>query len=263
MISPMLCEPCEKIFDSPDYSFEVKYDGERAVLFIANGKLIIQNRRGVDISYRYPELSHIPNGKTATLDGEICLFDEQGRSDFDLLAQRSHLQKKFDIELRSQRMPVTFMAFDILSLEGQDLTKLPLIERREILYREFKTMPRFTIALPLIGSGLDLWEIVKQHNLEGLVAKHLQSPYLERRSPYWKKIKYEKTTDVTVTGYTVNNAGIRVHNDTGFGCQVTGFQHQAVKQRIDTQGHAVIEVKFLNLTKNNKLRMPTFKGLKG
>ena len=155
------------------------------------------------------------------------------------------------------------MAFDILNFDNQDLTALPLIERREILYREFKRQPFFNLALPLIGNGIDLFEHeVKQYNLEGLVAKHLQSPYVERRSPYWKKIKYEKTTDVIVTGYTVNPAGIRVENDSGFGCQVTGFQHKEVKERIDTQGHAVIEVKFLNLTKNNKLRMPTYKGMK-
>lgn len=280
MIEPMLCEGSE-LFDDDDYSFEIKWDGERAILFIANGKVEIQNRRGKTITYRYPELQAISGkieaeaeatgrlkrvldltGRQATLDGEIVVLRD-GRSDFDLLAQRSHLEKKFDIELRSKKIPVTFMAFDILNIEGQDLTREPLRKRQQILIEEFKEIDGiFRHSAPLIGKGSDLFQMVKSRNLEGLVAKHRESPYVQRRSPYWKKIKYEKTADVTVTSYTVNNAGIRVANDSGFGCQVAGYHAPLLKQIIDAQGFAVIEVKFLNLTPNGKLRMPTYKGVK-
>lgn len=281
-MNPMLCETSD-IFDDEDYSFEIKWDGERAILFIANGKVEIQNRRGKMITYRYPELQAISGratpsnnysdgrtkrivdvelGKTATLDGEIIVLTE-GRSNFDLLAQRSHLENKFDIELRSAKIPVTFMCFDILNLEGQDLTGEPLRKRQQILFSEFKEIDGiFKHSAPLIGTGEELFEMVKQRNLEGLVAKHRASPYLQRRSPYWKKIKYEKTADVTVTSYTVNNAGIRVANDSGFGCQASGYHAPLLKQIIDTEGFAVIEIKYLNLTPNGKYRMPTYKGVK-
>ncbi len=270
MIAPMLCKP-EKPFNDNRYSFEIKYDGERALLFLANGKLTIQNRRGDDVTYRYPELKEIANGKAATLDGEVVIFDETGKSSFDLLAQRSHIQRKFDIEIRSKKLPVVYVCFDILSFDGQDITRLPLSERRSILYREFKPIFngkieifRWSLPLDKEGKGIALFEQAKELNLEGLVAKLDSSPYLPgKRSPYWKKMKNIKTADVTVTAYRINPSGIRVENADGFGCQVAGYHAKPVKERIDKQGYAVIEVNYLNLTAaNNRMRMPTYKGLK-
>lgn len=275
-MEPMLCESAT-IFDDDAYEFEVKWDGERAILFIAQGRVKIQNRRGKDITFRYPELQKLGGAlenknfgrvvdmesKDAIIDGEIIMLDDAGNSDFQALGSRSHLEKRFDIELRSALAPVTFVAFDLLSLEGQDLTQEPLSKRRLILAKEFPSNGRLKLSEALKGKGPDLFRIAQNKNWEGLVAKRLDSPYVNRRSPYWLKIKNEKTEDITVTGYTVNNAGLRLHNDTGFGVQCAGAQSQGVKEIIDRQGYAIIEVKYLNRTKANKLRMPTFKGVKG
>lgn len=267
-VKPMLCESAEA-FDSDEYQFEVKYDGERAVLF-TNSTLLIQNRRGVDVTYRYPELKNVLNGKNAVLDGEIVVF-ENGVSSFDKLAQRSHLQKAFDIQLRMAKIPVTYVAFDILEIEGQDLKAMKLTDRKEILFREFKPIAglfEWGIPLDKEGKGVALFEMAKQKGLEGLIAKHIDSPYQEgRRSPYWKKIKNVKTVDLIVVRYTENNAGIRLESaDSGAfpstAIQCSGAQSKLVKHLIDKHGGAFVEVKYLNITEGGRLRMPTFKGLK-
>jgi ATP-dependent DNA ligase len=264
-VNPMLCEPAAA-FDDDNYLFEVKFDGERAVLFmIQNPKAvtIIQNRRGVDITYRYPEIQNLNFGRNAVLDGEIVVFDEQGVSNFDRLSQRSHLQKAFDIELRMKKIPVTFMAFDLLELDGEDLMQKPLHERKRLLYQEFAPIPgrfEFGLALDKEGKGKALFEMAKVRGLEGLVGKHIDSPYLQgKRSSYWKKIKNTKTVDVVFVKYEVNPAGIRLESADGTPCQCSGRQSHAVKAAIDRDGQVLVEVKYLNKTaKNDRLRMPTF-----
>lgn len=265
-ILPMLCEPSPP-FDDDNYSFEIKWDGERSVLFFEPGKLLIQNREGVDVTYRYPELQRLANGKNAILDGEICVISaNKPGGDFELLAQRSHLQKKFDIELRMTKLPVIFIGVDILSFDNTSLVDLPLIERREILYKYFPPVPPvFQWSLPLDkeGKGTILFEQAKAIPLEGIIGKRLDSPYLGRRSPYWKKCKILYTMDLEFKTYTVNNAGIRIEREDGIKVQVAGGNSRIVRKRIDERGSALIEVEYLNLTKNGKLRQPTFKTLKG
>jgi len=264
-IKPMLCEPSEA-FDSDKYLFEIKFDGERALFHFDKGSLIIQNRRGDDITFRYPEFFSLANGKQGIVDGEIVAFDSEGKSNFDLLAQRSHLQKQFDIAIRAKKIPLIFMAFDILKFDNEDLTKLPLTKRREILYKEFPpSIGLFQWSLPLDkeGRGIALFQMAKELDLEGIVAKHIDSPYVpNHRGAYWKKIKNVKTIDMIFTKYTINNAGIRIENEEGIAVQVAGKNAPAVKKEIDEKGVVLIEVKYLNKTKYGKLRMPTFKELK-
>jgi len=245
----------------------VKYDGDRAILFIANGKVIIQNRRGVDMTYRYPELQVIANGRNMVLDGEIVYFDEHGVSDFGKFAQRSHLQKAFDIELRMKAIPVTFVAFDLLELDGQEILSKPLHERKSMLYQ--CTTPiagvfAWSVPLDKEGKGRAIFEMAKRLGWEGIVGKHMDSPYLQgKRSPYWKKVKNVKTVDMVFVRYEINNAGIKLWAEDGITTvQCTGAQHWAVKKEIDEKGSALVEVKYLNLTENGRLRQPTFKALK-
>jgi ATP-dependent DNA ligase len=268
-ISPMLCQPSQP-FDDDDYSFEVKFDGERAILFFENGKVFIQNRKGNDITFRYPELQQLANGRRAILDGEIVVFDSLGKSDFNLLEQRSHLENRFDISLRMKTYPVTYVTFDTLSFDNEDLTNQPLSNRREILYKQFTPIVGvFQWSLPLDkeGRGKALFEDAKRLGLEGIVGKKIDSPYMiDRRSPFWKKCKIEKTVDMVFTKYTVNNAGIRVENEAGIAVQVSGYHAPAVKKEVDEKGSVLIEVIHRTVgsdrTKNGKLRMPTFKTMK-
>ena len=98
---------------TPDYLFEIKWDGERAIAFVENGKIVrLQNRRLQDVSTRYPEIigSSI-EAKEAILDGEIVFLDRDGKPSFSKLAQRSHVQDPFKIRLLSKAMPVTYVTF--------------------------------------------------------------------------------------------------------------------------------------------------------
>jgi ATP-dependent DNA ligase len=264
----MLCEPSPP-FDSDEYLFEIKWDGDRAIIHYANNDILIQNRRGEDVTFRYPELKNILPGfacRDAIVDGEICGLDENGKSRFTLVQQRSHLEKKFDIELRAKKIPMTFIAFDLLSYDDLDIRKLPLTGRRERLYDIFKPIPPFSLwslSCEKEGRGTLLFRQAEALGLEGIVGKKLDSPYLEgRRSPYWKKCKCQKTKDLWFSQYTVNNAGIRVEDENGNPCQVAGHWAREVKEKIDTQGKCLIEVKYLEETENGRLRQPTFKAMK-
>jgi ATP-dependent DNA ligase len=105
-----------------------------------------------------------------------------------------------------------------------------------------------------------LFQQAEKLGLEGIVGKLLSSPYLPgKRSPYWVKCKCEKVREMYFNKYTVNNAGIRVEDENEIAVQVSGHQSEAVKKEIDEKGKVLIEVKYLNVTENNRLRMPTFK----
>lgn len=278
MIAPMLCEPA-KAFDSDDYMIEVKWDGERALAHFDNGAITLQNRKGKDMTFRYPELQRAVVGmrcSSAILDGEIVVMQD-GKSKFNLLAQRSHLQNPFDIELRAKQIRVTFMAFDILECNGESVMGHQLEARKELLYAMTAPVPGiFMWSLPLDkeGRGTVWYEEARRQGIEGIIAKHRESPYLVgKRSPYWKKSKVERTMDLWFTRYTINNAGIKLETsnpqevdgtmiDAGITCQCTGRQAVAVKEALDRDGRALIEVKYMEITEANRLRMPTFKALK-
>jgi len=264
IVSPMLCEPAIP-FDSDEFSFEVKWDGERAIIHYGEGGIKIQSRKGDDVTFRYPELQNIKfECDSCILDGEVVVL-VCGKSSFGLLAQRSHLQKRFDISLRMKTIPVTYVAFDCLSFNGQDITQKPLCERRQYLYKAVKHSPgliEWSLPLDKEGKGKALYEMAKREGLEGIVAKPIDSPYIGGNRGIWKKCKCEKTVDMIFHRYTINNAGIRVENGDGIAVQVAGYQSRAVKKALDLNGEVVIEVKYLNVTENGRLRMPTFKAMK-
>jgi len=269
IIKPMLCQPTDHPFSNQDYLVEIKFDGERAILFWDGTSIRIQNRRGDDVTFRYPELQGIKEGlkcENGIFDGEIVCFDAKGKSKFGLIAQRSHLQNKFDIELRMKRIPVSFVAFDCLYVNGNDITKYTLHQRKDVLLNSFITMPPLSVwslALDREGNGIRLFKEAKFIGLEGIVIKHANSPYQEgKRSPYWKKIKCIESTEMLFDSYTINPAGVRVVNKEGIAVQVGGRDWKLVKQLIDAKGSVMVEVEYLNRTENGRLRQPVYKGVR-
>ena len=132
-IEPMLSYLSKHPFDSPNHIFEIKFDGTRTIAFL--GKTTrLQNRRFVDLTYRYPELQQLNRNikaKEAILDGEIVVF-QNGLPNFYKLQEREHQTKKFKINLLSEQMPAVYVTFDLLYLNGKKLITQPLIKRREI-----------------------------------------------------------------------------------------------------------------------------------
>ena len=200
---PMLAKASAP-FDNPNYLFEIKWDGERAIAFVEDGKIVrLQNRRLQDVSTRYPEIIGSPvEANEAILDGEIVLLEKDGKPSFSKLAQRSHVQDPFKIRLLSEVMPVTYVTFDILYRNGQALTSLPLRERKKflsIMMKQASILPIFFIE----GNGKTFFESVTSMGYEGIMAKRIDSPYLlGKRSDSWLKMKPQKSAICNVIGYT-------------------------------------------------------------
>jgi bifunctional non-homologous end joining protein LigD len=130
------------------------------------------------------------------LDGEIVIYDEKGNPSFALMQQRKHL-----------RPPPTYVAFDILDLEGRDLRRLPLSERRTLLLETVKEKGNLQ-TIPSTENGEALWNVVTARGLEGVMAKKKDSIYITGRSRAWLKIKLEKTVDCVIVGYATKTREI-------------------------------------------------------
>ena len=204
LVRPMLATLAERPEDGPDWLFEIKWDGVRAVAFMENGRVRLQSRNLRDVSSHYPELAGIASqfrARLAVLDGEIVSLDAEGRPSFERLQQRMNT---IPDTRRIEQFPVVYYVFDLLFLDGYDLRRVPLEQRKQALER---------ILLPTedapvrrsdhhIGEGHALWKTACQKGLEGIVGKRRQSLYVERRSPEWQKVKATRELECVVGGYT-------------------------------------------------------------
>jgi bifunctional non-homologous end joining protein LigD len=207
VIRPMLATLIEKPFDNPDWLFEIKWDGYRAVAFIEGGRARLVSRNQNDLSGQFPELTSLPtqlNADRAILDGEIVALDDQGRPSFSLMQQRTGFQpgKRRLPGRPSEKVPIIYYAFDLLYLDGFDLRRVTLEERKQLLQDRIKSgeLVHFSDHYP--ERGLDLFEAAKQRGLEGIVAKKRNSCYEERRSREWLKIKITQRQECVIGGYT-------------------------------------------------------------
>ncbi len=188
-----------------DWAVEMKWDGVRALALIENGTLRLISRTGKDITATYPELSglaHAVAHKQVLLDGEIVAFSE-GRPDFEALQSRMHVSSPAQAARLAQTVPVTYLAFDIIQLDGRPLAALPYAERRDILA---PIIPNGSAWLsPPSFSGQDLDAVLAAsaaNGLEGVVAKRTDSRYEPGvRSAAWIKIKNLLRQEVIVAGW--------------------------------------------------------------
>lgn len=203
-IHPMLATTVEKAYDDPDWLFEIKWDGYRAVAFIKDGRVRLVSRNQNDLTAQYPELQSLPGfikGESAILDGEIAALDEQGRSSFSLMQQRTGIREGGRRAAAKPDIPVLYYVFDLLYLDGYDLRRVSLEQRKGLLHRiiDGNGPVRYSDHFP---SGTALFAAAKQQGLEGILAKRRSSVYEERRTREWLKIKITQTLDCVVSGYT-------------------------------------------------------------
>jgi len=202
-IEPMLATLADRPFSDPNWLFEIKWDGVRALARVENDALTLRSRTGVDIAKRYPELASLPDAlaaRQAILDGEIVALDAQGHSDFERLQERMHVRAPNE-NLVAQ-IPVVYFVFDLLYCDGYDLRETPLLDRKQLLQRLLHTSERFRYSDHQLEHGKELFALAEQNGLEGIVAKRADSPYVSDRSPYWVKLKVTKTVDAVVSGWT-------------------------------------------------------------
>lgn len=200
-IKPMLLGEVEEVFDSKEYLYEVKYDGIRVLVFVSKDKVVVRNRYGIDITVLFPEmrvLCKMVKGNVI-FDGEIIMLDNNKVS-FSKLQKRIHLKNKKTIEFLSKTNPVIFICFDVI-FEGKDLINLSLLERKDVLSK-YKDNDVFIKSTYVIGDGTKLFNAIKKLDMEGIVAKKINSKYLvNERSDNWLKIKNYKSGDFIILGY--------------------------------------------------------------
>ena len=207
-ISPMLLVEINEPFNNKDYFFEVKLDGARTIAHLSKDGVYLQNKRFVDITATYPELQFLHKQVKAEciLDGELVILDNDGHPLFSGLQKRAHVKSQAKISRLANELPAKFVAFDIIYLNGKDLTDLPLTQRKSILSEIVIPNNYIEISQGIQEKGIELFNIVKQNNMEGIVAKRLDSKYLVgKRSKHWIKIKNWKDEDFAIIGFTITD----------------------------------------------------------
>lgn len=222
VIHPMLATLVDEPFDDDDWLFEVKWDGYRAVAFLDGGEVRLVSRNQNDMTRQYPELAELPlyvRARTAILDGEIVALDEEGRSSFSLMQQRTGMgQGGRRIGPRRTDIPILYYAFDLLYLEGYDLMRVDLEERKKLLADLVANSDILRYSDHYIEQGTALYQAAKDRGLEGIVAKRRRSCYIQKRSREWLKMKITQRQECVIGGYT-DPRGSREH----FGSIILGL----------------------------------------
>jgi bifunctional non-homologous end joining protein LigD len=198
----MLASRRDQPFDDPNWWFDVKWDGYRAVVGAESGVVRARSRRGLDLLGPFPEIGglHVPDG--VVLDGEIVAFDEHGIPSFSLLQRRTG----FGGGATGSRVGVNLVVFDIL-FHGVDVTQLPYEDRRGLLER-LQLEPPIVVPDPTPENGRSLFSAVRDRGMEGIVAKRVGSRYQPgRRSEDWVKISVRHKLRAVVGGYLPGEGG--------------------------------------------------------
>jgi len=285
MLATLVAEP----FDDPEWLFEIKWDGYRALCTIEEDSFSLVSRNGLDMLRRFPEFEELRGAFSSVpvvVDGEIVSLDAKGRSAFQRLQES---QKK--------TTGLTYAAFDLLYADGTDLRSTPLEERKALLERLIRDDTLVLYSKHVIGKGKALYASARAQKLEGIVGKKRRSTYQERRSRDWVKIKTGHEQEFVVGGWT-EPKGSR----TGFGALLLGVYHKKKLRYVGSVGtgfsakllrdlHArlralerktspfssdvdanapahwaspalVVEVRFSEWTRDGYLRQPAYLGLR-
>jgi bifunctional non-homologous end joining protein LigD len=303
MLTPMLAEGGHEAFDDSGWRFEPKLDGIRTLAYVETDGTRLISRTGRDQTERYPELASLArfvNALSAVVDGEIVAADEAGRPSFERLQQRMNLVTPKDVERARRKIPVVLFAFDLLWLDGRDMTREPLEDRRQALEEIVTETGPLSLTVIAEEGGLEFFENAKRLGLEGIIAKRKGSPYLPgRRTKDWRKIKAVNQQDCLVLGWTPGRDSrsstfgallVGAYRDGelvwigqvggGFTEQVLGDLLRRLRE-LETEEppvsdpalravrgarwvrpELVCEVEYLEMTRVGKLRAPTFKGLR-
>ena len=285
MLATLVADP----FDDPEWLFEIKWDGYRALCTVEEDNFSLVSRNGLDMLTRFPELDAMKSAFKSVpvvVDGEIVSLDSRGRSSFQRLQE-------------SQKKPagLTYVAFDLLYADGTDLRSKPLVERKALLERLIRGDDLVLYSKHVDEYGIALFESAREGGLEGIIGKKRTSTYQERRSRDWVKIKTGKEQEFVVGGWT-EPKGSR----TGFGALLlgvyqkkslryvgsvgTGFSTKLLNElyarlrkierkttpfvnEVDvrpaphwTSPELVVEVRFSEWTRDGYLRQPAYVGLR-
>lgn len=278
-ISPMLLETASSPFSRSDFIFEPKVDGHRLIFSQQSGNVRLYTRHNNDCTRQYPELV-LPFDSDIILDGELaCTDPETGLDDFEAVMSRFSTRQHSKVQQLTRTLPVTFAIFDILQYKGQDLRKLPLMERKAILHSLSLPSSSFGVVPHIEGAGKELFAQIELMGMEGVVGKKKDSQYSSIRSREWQKVINWSYADVYITGYKKAEFGwLAAVPDTSGQLRPAGIiehgpspKHKEAfrgvcKQLItgEDKKHVYLEpriqarVKMRNWTKSGLLRTPVF-----
>ena len=204
-VKPQLADVIKSVPTGYNYSFEIKWDGIRTLVYVENDKVKIYSRSGRDITSQFPELQiadeafYIENG---IFDGEIISMDEKGRPIFSDVISRLHTAGERSIQAAVQKNPVYCYLFDCLYLDGRNICSEPQKKRQEWLAVSLKKNNHYRIS-EAMTDGKALFAAAKEMGLEGIMAKDMTKPYeIGHRNRNWLKIKFRETISVQILGYT-------------------------------------------------------------
>jgi len=238
------------------YFFDTKYDGTRNFVVVNNYKITsLSTRRNIDNLDKFPHLKEIKMPfKEGILDCEIVVFDELGRTRLDLIMRKENWSN------------AKIIIFDIISLDGEDLRRLPQHIRRNHLENFGIREAKHTFFQFLQHSSLFISESHKDFDtaykntvgLEGFMAKINDAQYIGKRGDRWLKFAHRKEATILFRNYETHPTGITLFNDlVRVACN--GQQHLSVKQRIDEGEEIKVEIQYLRKTEAGKYFQPTFK----
>ncbi len=194
-IKPMLATLVKEPFDHPDWIFELKWDGYRAIAEVRDGAVSLYSRNQISLAKKFqPVTESLKEFRfDAVLDGEIVVVDDQGEPRFQMLQDYQKTSKGHLI----------YYVFDLLHFEGHDLTNLPLLRRKELLKKILPSTPKIKFSDHVLKDGTLFFNVVRGKGLEGIMAKHSQSVYrIGTRSRHWLKVKTRLTQEGVIAGFT-------------------------------------------------------------
>lgn len=199
----MLIADQKKPFDDPNYIYELKFDGIRCLAYLELDKVDLRNKRNKEITSLFPELNEIylQVNSQCILDGEIVVI-KNSKPDFFEVQKRTLTTNPFKIKLQADRLPATFVVYDIIFLDNELLIDKGLEERKVLINKTIHENDRIAISKVFENNGLVLFELCKSQGLEGVVAKRKGSKYFYgKRSKDWIKFKVLEDQDYIICGY--------------------------------------------------------------
>ncbi len=292
-----LAELGDKPFSSPNWVYEIKWDGVRAIAQIESGKTTLWARSGRDVTSEYPEFDDMAarfRVRDAIIDGEIVTLDAEGRSNFHTLQHRLGVQNPSRQLMQSVQLD--YFAFDVMYADGYDLRRASLVDRKNFLQRILSGNERIHYSEHIAEQGEAMYEAARSKGLEGIVAKLANSTYVGMRTSSWVKLKIVSELDAAVAGYTEGRGsrkffgalvlGLYEGGELQFiGSVGTGFDEAkqekifdqltrlssktspfakipALRENVDwVEPEVVARVKYANWTNDNHLRAPVFLSL--
>ncbi|HEY2819601.1 MAG TPA: DNA ligase D [Candidatus Acidoferrum sp.] len=292
-----LAELGDKPFSSPNWVYEIKWDGVRAIAQIEDGKTTLWARSGRDVTSEYPEFKDMAARfrlRNAIIDGEIVTLDADGRSNFHTLQHRLGVQNPSRQMMQS--VPLDYFAFDVMYADGYDLRRASLVDRKDFLKQILSGNERIHFSEHIAEQGEAMYEAARSKGLEGIVAKLKNSTYAGERTSTWVKLKIVSEVDAVVAGYTEGRGsrkffgalvlGLYEGRELKFiGSVGTGFDEAKQEKIFDklnvlrsktspfakipglrenvewVEPELVARVKYANWTNDNHLRAPVFLSL--